>query len=292
MKIEKNDPRLTAYVLNELSAPERAEIEKALQTSNELREEVNSLKIALTPLQNTKLGDDGFFSLTNPQRNALFAEITKSHPGGFQKFVTSPWGYVTAGLMTASFALIMYSNNATLVNQPAQLAVQMDGAVPEGAAFEKDEVPQKKEATPVARLKSKTSEAIGAATTKGSLGAVAAYGGHEGHRTTMKVAQQKFKEEPVLSALAESTPPPPEPYTFSVTPELTVERHQSLQNKFLKCLETDTELTFNWSSEKRIYAIHPNVLTNEQKTCLDKSLQDILKGKTNVFVFKFKSAPK
>ena len=40
MTIERNDPRLTTYVLNELDLAERAEIEAALQESEELRNEV------------------------------------------------------------------------------------------------------------------------------------------------------------------------------------------------------------------------------------------------------------
>ena len=44
MTIERNDPRLTAYVLNELDLAERAEIEAALQESEELRNEVEEIR--------------------------------------------------------------------------------------------------------------------------------------------------------------------------------------------------------------------------------------------------------
>ena len=44
MTIESNDPRLTAYVLNELELAEKAEIEAALQESEELRHEVEAIR--------------------------------------------------------------------------------------------------------------------------------------------------------------------------------------------------------------------------------------------------------
>ncbi len=44
MTIERNDPRLTAYVLNELDRAERAEVEVALQKSEELRNEVEEIR--------------------------------------------------------------------------------------------------------------------------------------------------------------------------------------------------------------------------------------------------------
>ena len=46
MTIERNDPRLTAYVLDELELAEKAEIEAALQESEELRKEVDAIRLA------------------------------------------------------------------------------------------------------------------------------------------------------------------------------------------------------------------------------------------------------
>ena len=46
MTIERNDPRLTAYVLDELELAEKAEIEAALQESEELRKEVDKIRQA------------------------------------------------------------------------------------------------------------------------------------------------------------------------------------------------------------------------------------------------------
>ena len=46
MTIDRNDPRLTAYVLNELDQAEKAEVEAALQESEELRREVEKIRQA------------------------------------------------------------------------------------------------------------------------------------------------------------------------------------------------------------------------------------------------------
>ena len=46
MTIDRNDPRLTAFVLNELEDREKAEVEAALQSSDELRSEIEKIREA------------------------------------------------------------------------------------------------------------------------------------------------------------------------------------------------------------------------------------------------------
>ena len=57
MTIDRNDPRLTAYVLNELEQAEKAAVEAALQESEELRREVEEIRQACGLLGESLLHD-------------------------------------------------------------------------------------------------------------------------------------------------------------------------------------------------------------------------------------------
>lgn len=96
MKISKNDPRLTAYVLNELDALEKSMIENALKADPELQSEV---------------------ALTKTQREKIFEKPASS----------SGWSLWTIGgsLATASLALILFQQKA---HETKKAAVAKDEA--------------------------------------------------------------------------------------------------------------------------------------------------------------------
>ena len=59
MTIDRNDPRLTAYVLNELDQAEKSAVEAALQESEELRNEVEKIRQACGLLEESLLHESG-----------------------------------------------------------------------------------------------------------------------------------------------------------------------------------------------------------------------------------------
>lgn len=111
MKINKNDPRLTAYLLNELSLAEHQLVEQAVKQSPELTAEVEILKKNLNILSSPLSKDEDLFRLTTSQREKIFSTISDSRPNWFQSFVKGPWGYGAVGLVTASFALMVFNHS-------------------------------------------------------------------------------------------------------------------------------------------------------------------------------------
>jgi anti-sigma-K factor RskA len=67
---DSNDPRLTAYVLGELDDAERAEVERQLEQSAELREEVEAIR-QTTALLGDELQAEPCPALTDQQRSAI-----------------------------------------------------------------------------------------------------------------------------------------------------------------------------------------------------------------------------
>jgi Ca-activated chloride channel family protein len=77
MKLDKNDPRITAYVLEELSGPEREEFEAILADCPESREYVESMA-STTALLSEQLGGQSALSLSGAQRAAVEREARTS----------------------------------------------------------------------------------------------------------------------------------------------------------------------------------------------------------------------
>lgn len=103
MKISKNDPRLTAYVLNELDALEKSIIESALKGDTELQIEVAQIKKSIGV----------FNTLAQTQTESALSEIQRDKI--FEKPASSPaWSLWTLGgsLATASLALILFQQKA------------------------------------------------------------------------------------------------------------------------------------------------------------------------------------
>jgi hypothetical protein len=97
MKINKNDPRLTAYILNELGSAERELIEKAMLLDPELRQEIVELKQTSVLFQ--KKTDVEAYRLDLQQRENIFSKFKSNW---------SIWA-IGSGLVTASLALILFN---------------------------------------------------------------------------------------------------------------------------------------------------------------------------------------
>ena len=121
MKINKNDPRLTAYVLNELSGEEKHLFEKELHSDIELQNEVKRIEKTVGFLKKSFETSDNF-QLNPNQREKIFAKEKKSN--------WSLWALGTS-LVTASLALILFqqiahepTNDYVVTAPPAMEAVQ------------------------------------------------------------------------------------------------------------------------------------------------------------------------
>lgn len=104
MKLDPHDPRLTAYLLNELDDHERAEIEAALAHDDDARRELDSLRQFTTSLTD-HLDAEPSPSLTVEQRLNLHAQLLPKEPR-LSLFTWRPiW---LAGGLTAA-ALILFA---------------------------------------------------------------------------------------------------------------------------------------------------------------------------------------
>ncbi|HAB15586.1 MAG TPA: von Willebrand factor type A domain-containing protein [Verrucomicrobiota bacterium] len=79
MKLSPDSPELTAYVLGELSESERAEVETALTTQEELRAEIAALR-AISAQVARELAAEPVVALSDDQRTALLEVAAKSAP--------------------------------------------------------------------------------------------------------------------------------------------------------------------------------------------------------------------
>lgn len=83
MKNYTNDPRLTAYLLNELSGDERKEFEAELEKNEELRKELNEIKGTIFALKKD-LQNEPLPSLSNVQREEIKAGKKVRHRSRFR----------------------------------------------------------------------------------------------------------------------------------------------------------------------------------------------------------------
>ena len=111
MKINPNDPKLTAYALGEIQDDnERAAIEELLEHSEEARQEVESIRAAATLLTN-KLRSEPITLLSERQQQGIASKSQhQSHP--FLHLARSRWGLV-GGL--AAVACLILAINVSLL---------------------------------------------------------------------------------------------------------------------------------------------------------------------------------
>lgn len=110
MKLNKNNPKLTAYVLNELSAAEVQQIELEIKQDPELQTEVQRLKQNINQLKQLKSSE--VYRLDLNRRDALFAAVQPA----------SRWSRIlkySGGLTAAALAVTLYINNQTGLNRSA-----------------------------------------------------------------------------------------------------------------------------------------------------------------------------
>lgn len=135
MKINKNDPQITAYVLNELSAQQMKAIETQIQNDPELKAEVIRLKSNTSQLKNLKAKEA--FRLDPHQRDNIFKAA-----GIYQPSIWSKVLKYSGGLVAASLAVVVYVNNSDSLRGAAKAKVSNLQAAP--ALSEMAEAPSTK----------------------------------------------------------------------------------------------------------------------------------------------------
>lgn len=109
MKIDKNDPRLTAYVLNEVSNADRILIEQAMQSDAELRAEIELLKATVSVL--SEVQNEPVYRLNPAQREKVLGRKT----AGWN------WWPALGGLATAGLAIMLVLKNPVSTDSSALL---------------------------------------------------------------------------------------------------------------------------------------------------------------------------
>lgn len=145
MKIDKNDPRLTAYVLNELTPADKALIEAALKTDSELQAEVLLIRKSTEMLKNYSSQES--HRLSAEQRAALF-------PQAKPKWA---WWSLGGGLATAALALMLFQRSHLDIPAARSQKISDDVAAVEIAAEKADApAPMKKVPPPEIPAEAKT----------------------------------------------------------------------------------------------------------------------------------------
>jgi hypothetical protein len=138
MKLHRDDPRLSAYVIGELSAAERAEVERALATSAVLRREVSELR-GLTGMLDGLLGGDPMV-LDGLRRERVLSAARQADaavvamPLGSARRSWRPWWISGAAAASVAAALVGL----------AQISVGTKGQLADGSPATAEEAWQRK----------------------------------------------------------------------------------------------------------------------------------------------------
>jgi hypothetical protein len=155
VKISKNDPQLTAYLLGELSASQMKAIENQIQNDPELKAEIDRLKSNFLQMKSLKTNE--IFRLNPHQRENIFKAAGISQTSAWSKILK-----YSSGLVAASLALVVYVNNSgNLKNSATSKVANLQASAP--ALSEMAEAPSTKV---VARAESRPMMAKKAITTE------------------------------------------------------------------------------------------------------------------------------
>jgi Ca-activated chloride channel homolog len=149
MKIDANDPRLTAYALGELTDDrERAELESALQESAEMRQLVEEIRQTAAMLAD-ELKNESPIVLTQAQRSRVESRANK----GNRWFISRPvWAMASAAavlLLIASVTIYELKHQGTIFPQHEPLITAVQNATAPAPGPSKPEA--KKESAAAAR---------------------------------------------------------------------------------------------------------------------------------------------
>ncbi len=111
MKISKNDPKLTAYILKELSVAEMKQIEEQIKNDPELQAEVSRLQANVLQFKKLKVSET--VRLSPVQREKIFSQTEGST---FWK----KYNKLASGLAVASLAVVVYVKNEADLHSSAK----------------------------------------------------------------------------------------------------------------------------------------------------------------------------
>ena len=128
MKIDSNDPRLTAYALGELAEVDRVAFEADLAADPEARQEVERIRGAAVILKE-KLESEPCPHLEPEQRLAIHDRIAPAQPDTGGQFGWFPWLAIAAGLVACAVILFptTRAKTVTLARNESSLPVAVSG---------------------------------------------------------------------------------------------------------------------------------------------------------------------
>lgn len=141
MKFSPDDPKLTAYALDELSDAERAEVEAALNADSECRRQVEAIRQAGSLLESA-LSLEPSPNLTPAQQRAILAAVPQSRPLWARRWSAafSAWATWKRSLAWAGATIVVVVLLAIWVRLPVKEAPQAAG--PTGAPARMTSVPE------------------------------------------------------------------------------------------------------------------------------------------------------
>lgn len=313
MKNNTNDPRISAYILNELSAEDRRTFEQELSQNSKLSEELNTYKKNISEIQ-THFKNEPELQLSSDRKEALFQKMKNSKKSSF----SFPLGWAGGGFIAASLALILF--NQSLKNEVTRPMYQTeisesDFSTPEMKMADKAKtvniethaeakgtarlMEQNKESAPASTAAAATDIAMedAAAVSSETLGAATAEGFSRSRGSMKEFGSASAKADTALSAfgaskksLKDSETVQKEHFIISIQPAVTDTAKDQAEYAIKNCLMIDSKLDLElvWTQSSQTVSVKKSNPSLDAKAleCLKSHLQKIQWPSDNDFTFK------
>ncbi len=317
MKNHKNDPRISAYILNELNAQERTAFEQELLQNSELSRELEAFRKNISEIQ-THFKNEPETQLSSDRKKALFEKINDSKKSSF----SFPLGWAGGGFIAASLALILFNQSLkNEVHRPMNQSEisEADIAAPDMKMADKSKtvnIETHAEAKGTARLLEQNKEValaaaapavakneavaedsaqLGAASAEGfsrSRGAVKEFG----RAGDSAMVQAEIRPSALVAskkALQDSEQEQKKIFIIDVLPVVTDSTKVQAESAIKKCLTIDSkfDLEFVWTQTSQTILVkksNQNLGVNALE-CLKSHLLKIQWPTANEFTFKIQT---
>lgn len=110
MKLQKDDPRLLQFVLNEISIQDRKVVEAAIFNQMEIAKEIEALKKIYKDISDFE-SQPSQLRLSSKRRENLFAQTIEKQGLMSWVLVFKNWRYTAGGLVAATFAVMIFTHS-------------------------------------------------------------------------------------------------------------------------------------------------------------------------------------
>lgn len=314
MKNHKNDPRISAYILNELNAEQRSAFEQELLMNSDLSEQLAAFKKNISDVQ-SHFKNEPQPKLSPDRKEALFHKMKDSKKSSF----SFPLGWAGGGFIAASLALIIF--NQSLKNEVTRPLYQTeiseaDLATPDMKMAHKTDTvniethsetkanarlnEQYKDSAPSAAAQAvvenetvaEESVQLGAASAEGyarSRGSVSAFG-DAGDSAKAKAEMRPSAIVASKKSLQDSKLEQKKIFIINVQPAMTDPTKDQAESTIKNCLLIDSKLDFEfvWIRKSQTVSVKKSNPSLDEKAleCIKSHLQKIQWPNDNDFTFK------